>query len=82
MNNLIKNAIWRSGQSNDPQFFLNTAPISFDQFEINGYRTCSITMQNALGKLQIPIFPIFLYVESGKSASVMSSVPSKPLMYI
>ena len=38
MNNLIKNAIWRSGQSNDPQFFLNTAPISFDQFEINGYR--------------------------------------------
>ena len=50
MNNLIKNAIWRSGQSNDPQFFLNTAPISFDQFEINGYRTCSITMQNAFRK--------------------------------
>ena len=46
MNNLIKNSIWRPGQSNDPEFFLNTAPITYDQFEINGYRTCSISMQN------------------------------------
>ena len=44
MTNLIKNAQWNPGPSGGPMYFSGTAPITFDEFSMNGYRSCSITM--------------------------------------
>ena len=45
MQNLMMNSAWVGGaRSNDPQYFTNDAPITFNSFRLRGFRTCSICM--------------------------------------
>lgn len=44
MKNLIKNERWCQGPTGAPLYFSNSGPITYDNFTINGYRTCSLTM--------------------------------------
>lgn len=44
MENLIKNSCWQPGPSGGPKYFSGHGPITYDNFCLNGYRTCSITM--------------------------------------
>lgn len=42
--NLLRNPEWAPGKSGGPEFFSGDGPITYDNFELNGFRTCSITM--------------------------------------
>ena len=45
MQNLIMNPMWVADASGEePQYFTNEGPVSFDNFRLKGYRTCSICM--------------------------------------
>lgn len=46
MKNLIQNERWCQGPSGTPSYFTNTGPITYDNLVIQGYRTCSSTMEN------------------------------------
>jgi hypothetical protein len=48
MENLIMNSQWAPGPEGGPQYFSGMGPITYDSLSINGYRTCSITMQNPM----------------------------------
>jgi hypothetical protein len=39
------NAQWAPGPEGGPQYFSGVGAITYDSLSINGYRTCSITMQ-------------------------------------
>lgn len=45
MDNLIMNSRWAPGPGGGPQYFSGMGPITYDKLSIDGYRTCSITMQ-------------------------------------
>lgn len=44
MDNLIMNARWQIEAEGMPQCFTNQGPITYDNFCVNGNRTCSVTM--------------------------------------
>ncbi len=46
MKNVIQNARWRPEPGGGPACFTNTGPLTYDDFSLRGYRTCSITMSN------------------------------------
>lgn len=46
MKNLIQNARWEPEAGGGPACFTNTGPLTYDDFTLRGYRTCSITMSS------------------------------------
>lgn len=43
-NNLIMNSQWCADEKGGPQYFSDSGPFTYDNFCVNGNRTCSITM--------------------------------------
>ena len=44
--NLLQNPEWAPGKNGGPEFYSGEGPITYDNFELNGFRTCSITMED------------------------------------
>lgn len=44
--NLLLNPEWAPGKSGGPEFYSGDGPITYDNFKLNGFRTCSITMED------------------------------------
>ena len=44
MKNIIMNPRWQPGPFCCPKYFTFAGPFTYDDFSINGYRTCSLTM--------------------------------------
>ena len=60
MMNLIRNSRWLAGSSGGPLFFSGTETITFDEFTLNGYRSCSITMAD--GNIAKDAYELFIDV--------------------
>lgn len=46
MTNLIMNSRWLPDENGGPKYFSGSGPITYDNFDLDGYRTCSITMKS------------------------------------
>lgn len=40
----MMNSKWAPGPGGGPKYYSGSGPITFDEFDLNGYRSCSVTM--------------------------------------
>ena len=65
MINLLQNPELKPGMQGVPMYYSVTGPFTYDDFVIDGYRTCSITMPN--GKMAMAGYDDFLNIAGKKN---------------
>ena len=80
MMNVIKNSQWREGPTGGPMFFSGSNQITFDDFAVNGYRSCSVTMPN--GEEAKDAYDLLIQVKNARQIQFGMKIRATDITYM